>query len=465
MGFLGKKKSKKKKKSKSKIEDDSDASVASNNSKAKSVKDDGDASMSIMSKVEEEASDKENERKKLDAMWRDAKTAFGLGKVNIEMKEYPEARQNFSESMSMYVNLMAIYSKDNTETDSDTITNKKKLRKRIADCRVQLGDVAIVLGDYGSAKMYYGEAQNVYEQDEYVLELNLVHKRTADIAFFEGEDELAKEIYTDAVSVLEKEEYLGWAHVDIGKIYKSLAELHLDDEEWDECLRYYRNAASAMQNAEEIGEKHPDYGEVMYSHGFALVTLGDSIAEYDEINALEQYKFAISPLKVAKQVYFDINRKDLMDELGSAYYYLGYCYAKLGKNCDAIECFENEIKIIDKLDADVRPSPDHVAQSLEHLGTLYLFISPVKAVSVLRKSLKIIEKLDDNDQNIIFRVLHKLSKAFSSTNETEEALKCLEDALRIAKKKDGKISHDYARLVNFTSSNLYLGPFLIHFFS
>ena len=434
MAFLGRKSKSKKNKSIA----DSDVSLASSPQAA-----------DAMSKAEEESQVAVDQNKQLEVLWRDAKTAFGLGKVSIEMKEYPEARQNFKESLDIYSSIMTKYTDGEFEGDETEVeANQKKLRKKIADCRVELGDIAIVLGDYATAKMYFGEAQNVYELDNYVLEFNMVLKRTADIAFYEGEDEHAKEIYTNAVLVLEKEEYLGWAHSVIGKIYKSLAELHLDDEEWDECLKYYRNAASAMQNAEDIGKKHPDYAEVMYGHGLALVTLGDSLeASGEAASSLDQYKFAITPLKVSKEVYSELDREDLQDELASSNYYLGYCYAKLGKDIDAIQCFENEIKIIDKLKPDVRPSQEHVAQSLEYLGSLLLKVNPAKGVQVLKKALKINEKVEDIDQSVIFRLLHKLSRALAGDGKHEEALKCLEDALRIAKQINGKISFDYARYV------------------
>ena len=106
-----------------------------------------------------------------------------------------------------------------------------------------------------------------------------------------------------------------------------------------------------------------------------------------------------------------------------------------------------EWKIMDKLQAEVKPGLDHQAQSLEYLGSLYLkddsFID--LAISTLKKSIKMNEKLDEADNDALFRLLHKLSDAQAKGGKHKEALKSLERALILAKEENGKISREYAR--------------------
>ena len=456
------------------------------NSKKKSKKTEISDVATIVSKLEsvlpeEEGPEAEAERLSEQRM-RDAKTAYGLGKIDIERKEYEVAGNNIREALSLYMLVLETDFEEEEEVDESQLTfaeiqkkkaNKKSpeeikkekdlkiLKKKIADCRMQLGEVALVKEELESARGYFQDALYIYDDrdyaDEFEKDAAFANMKLGDVAFREADDEHAKDLYKRAVEVLENEKHLGWADPVIGYIYKLLAELYLDDEQWKECLKAYSMSAGAKKNSESIGAFHPDYAEIMFRWGKALVRYGRHLEHggedvvyvdlKDKNPAYEAFKHAKTALVSAEKIFKDLEREDLLDERAEALSLLGICCVKLNELEHAVVYLDEELKIVQYLPPELRPSEEKQVKSLEYLGSLYLRINPAQAVKVFKSALRKCNcgKYKASD-DIVLNVRKLLAKAQYMNSNNEEALKTLKEALVVARRmKNTKLSREYAR--------------------
>jgi len=455
-------------------------------SKKKSMKNEVSDVATIVSRLESvlpEDEDPEVEAERLsERRMRDAKTAYGLGKIDIERKEYEVAGNNLREALSLYMHVLDTDFEEEEEVDESQLTfaeiqkkkaNKKspeeikkendlkKLKKKIADCRMQLGEVALVKEELESARGYFQDALYIYDDrdyaDEFEKDAAFANMKLGDVAFREADDEAAKVLYKRAVEVLENEKHLGWADPVIGYIYKILAELYLDDKQWKECLKAYSMSAGAKKNSETIGAFHPDYAETMFGWGSALVRYGRHLEHggedvvYVDLKgkdpAYEAFKHAKTALVSAEKIFKDLEREDLLDERAEALSLLGICCVKINQLEDAVVFLDEQLKIVQYLPTELRPSEEKQVKSLEYLGSLYLRINPAQAVKVFKSALRKCncEKYKASD-DVVLNIRKLLAKAQYMDLNNEGALKTLKEALVVARRmKNTKLSREYAR--------------------
>ena len=113
--------------------------------------------------VEEEEDEMDRVARERTGLKRDAKTAFGLGKLHVTNERYESAQTSFSDALTYYRRAWrTLDSGDNCESEK----NQKEgriLKKGLGDCYYRLGGVAILMKEYDVAKDHFVDAQSIYE--------------------------------------------------------------------------------------------------------------------------------------------------------------------------------------------------------------------------------------------------------------------------------------------------------------
>ena len=175
------------------------------------------------------------------------------------------------------------------------------------------------------------------------------------------------------------------------------------------------------------------------------LTTPSTIHENDEetTRSKKHYLFAVSAFQTARGVYEKLNKKEYEDELANVLHHLGICNKALGNRQEALQFFEQELKMISKMRKEVRPSVLHIAETLEATGSLHLEDEETreKALDLLKKALKTYKHIKNHVKpEIIVSVNIKVARAHYLQENYDDAIACLKEAMKIVKREFGKIS-------------------------
>ncbi len=291
-------------------------------------------------------------------------------------------------------------------------------KRQIALEHSKLGNEYQQKARYEEAILYYGKAISIYwelkEMEEYVnlnkLLFNCLRESgKSQIAINRAEAVLRQLIST-----------YGDSHLFVGHIYNTLGVSHWELANYPLALQYHEKALTILLN--ELGDFHIEVANTYTTLGAVYGYMG---------NYKEQIVVSSKALKI--QLYHK-------EESGLTYFNLGYAYRMVGQVYEAIDHYQQALKIYLKLYGNKHP---YISMCYTALGGAYSELGDKdKQITYLKQSENIALAAYSADHPELAHLYGHLATFYMKTGDLTKALLYYQRGLHINQKAYGE-AHDF----------------------
>ena len=347
-----------------------------------------------------------------------------IGASLINMKEYQKAMGLFQKSaeiirikygepnqilLSIYTNMGCAYKNlGEFEIAIDYFKSAKNVYKEafsgnstlLAESYNNLGEAFLLSGNFKKAIVYLQKAETMFKD---LLSVNTPSLASVyfNLAFaYSTINETQNAFNYFSLSEKVSKEFFSEDHPSMEKIYDSLAKMHNKTGNYQMALEYFKKNEIVLLS--QTGN----------NSSVAILFLNMGVIYF----TLNQYETAVDYLSKSEKLI----EKDVSQDLGALYSYLGDCLSELGKHDEAINFLEKARDVYMELHGNTHPD---IAEIYEHIGSVYTKQRSYRlAIYYLHESYRLFKYLYKEKDEYLFKLGYKLGFIHYNVGEYAKAL-------------------------------------------